>query len=103
MRKLFLGMLLLFPLLSFADLKPKDKLDVTMFCYDTDTLFEALKKNYDERPFFMGKADDIASSTMSFWVSKKGESWTIIASIDDISCVVGSGTNLQLLRMGKTI
>lgn len=103
MRKLFLGIMLLFPILANAELKPTEKLDITIYCYNTDKLFDALKKNYEERPFFMGKADDIASSTMSLWISKKGESWTIVASVDDLSCVVGSGTDLQLLRLGKTI
>jgi hypothetical protein len=93
----------LFPFLVHADITPKEKFDVTLFCYDTDSLFSALRKDFDERPFFVGKANDVASSTMSFWVSKKGDTWSIIATIDDMSCVVGSGTNLQLLKLGKTI
>ena len=79
MRKLFLGIVLLFPMLAFAELKIKEKLDVTMLCYNTDELFTTLKKEFNESPFLAGEADDVATSTMSFWISKKGDTWTIVA------------------------
>lgn len=103
MRNIFLGLVFLLPLISYADLKIKEKTDITLHCYNTDELFATLKKEYDETPFFMGQADDVASSTMSFWVSRKGESWTIVASVDDLSCVVGTGKNIQVIRQGKII
>lgn len=103
MRKLFLGILMLFPLLGYAELKATEKFDVTMYCYDTDKLFAELKKEFDERPFLLGQTNDVASSTMSFWMSKKGDTWTIVASTRDISCIVGTGLNLILLKTGKTI
>ena len=105
MRKLFLGIVLLFPVLAFAEpeLKIKEKLDVTMLCYNTDELFTTLKKEFNESPFLAGEADDMATSTMSFWMSKKGDTWTIVASVKEISCIVGTGKNITVIRSGKTI
>jgi hypothetical protein len=86
-----------------AETKVQDKIDVTMFCYDTDRLFKLLNSDYKELPLFMGNADDIAESTMSLWVSKNGNSWTIVSTKNDTSCVVGSGKNLQVVRSGKSV
>jgi len=103
MNKFILGIIFCIPTIVFAQAKPETKIDVTYFCYNTDTLFKALNSEYKEVPLFMGDAEDIAESVMSLWVSRKGSSWTIVSSKDDISCVVGSGKNLQLVRNGKSV
>lgn len=103
MRKLILWIVFCIPLIALAQPKPQDKIEVTHLCYDTDKLFKALSLEYKEVPVFMGEADDIAESVMSLWVSKKGLTWTIVASKDKTSCVVGSGKNLQLVNNGKPI
>lgn len=103
MRKLILGILFCVPISVLSQTVPQDKIDVTYPCYNTDKLFKLLNSEYKEIPLFMGNADDIAESTMSLWVSGKGSSWTIVSTKNEISCVVGSGKNLQLVRNGKSV
>lgn len=52
-----------------------------------------------------GKADDDAGSTMSVWMNPIDNDWTIIATKDELSCVVGTGTDLKLIpyKKGTTI
>lgn len=103
MRKLILGVIFCTPLFAFANTKPVDKIDVTFLCYDTDKLFKTLNAEYQEFPFLIGDSDDIAKSMMTLWISKNGETWTLITSKDETSCVVGAGKNLKLLRYGKPV
>ena len=96
-------MLCFLPLSTYADIELIDRQNITLPCYDTDKLFEKLTKDYQEFPLLMGETDDIAQSTMSLWISKQGESWTIITSKDKISCLVGVGKKIKLLRYGKSV
>jgi len=72
-----------------------------MSCEKTETVFKALQKEYGEIPVVLGKSDDIAESTMSLWTNPDNNSWTIVATKDEISCVVGSGTKLKLVPYNK--
>lgn len=74
-------------------------------CYDTDTLFNTLKKEYKEIPIVYGTANDQAESIMSVWTSPSSKSWTIVATKDDTSCVIGAGNKFKFLplKVGKPI
>ena len=74
-------------------------------CYETDSLFDTLKKDYKEIPIMYGLTNDMAESTMSLWTNPSNKSWTIVATKGSVSCVVGAGTDFKLmpLRVGKTI
>ena len=74
-------------------------------CYETDSLFDALKNDYKEIPIVYGIANDIAESTMSLWTNPTNKSWTVVATKDKVSCVVGAGTDFKFipLRVGQTI
>jgi hypothetical protein len=72
-------------------------------CFDSDLLFKELRKTYNEVPFVMGKADDEVASVMSLWVNPINKSWTIVASTDTLSCVIGYGKEIRLISKGKTI
>jgi len=74
-------------------------------CYDTETLFNTLKKEYKEIPIIYGSANDQAESTMSIWTSPTTKTWTIVATKEDISCVVGAGDRFKFLplKVGKPI
>ena len=76
---------------------------VQMPCYNTKVLFDALKKNYKESPILIGKADDIAKSTMSLWINSLENSWTIVATKGDLSCVVGTGTHFKVMPNKKSL
>jgi hypothetical protein len=94
----------LFGLLSFnaisqnlPELKRKDTVETAFPCYDTTELFKTLRVNYQEVPFIFGKADDLAQSTFSMWIGPKDKTFTLVATINNLSCVVGSGRDMKLV------
>lgn len=101
MRKLLTGLALCLPLTVFAELESTEQHQIDLMCFDTDLLFQELKNEYQETPFFFGQTDDNIESTMSLWVKKGGESWTIVATKKDLSCILSMGKNLKLVRNGK--
>lgn len=103
MRKLFIGIMCCFPFLVQSDVSATDELSTQFYCYDTEKLFTELRSEYLETPFLMGETSDVAGSTMSLWMSKNGQTWTIVATKKDLSCVVGAGKNLRLVRHGKRV
>jgi hypothetical protein len=70
-------------------------------CYNTKELFKTLRENYKELPLLTGKADDEASSTMSLWLNPVDNDWTIIATKKELSCVVGTGTDMKIIPTRK--
>jgi len=70
-------------------------------CDKTEIVLPTLMKDYQEAPFFVGKADDEAKSIMTFWVNSKNRSWTITSTKKDITCVIGYGDSLELVRTRK--
>ena len=70
-------------------------------CYNTKELFKTLRENYKELPLLTGKADDEANSTMSLWLNPVDNDWTIIATKKDLSCVVGTGTDMKIIPTRK--
>ena len=74
-------------------------------CYNTQELFKSLREKYKELPLLTGKADDEANSTMSLWLNPFENDWTIIATKKDLSCVVGTGTDMKIIptRKGTSI
>lgn len=72
-----------------------------MMCEKTSIVVDGLKKEYGEIPVVLGKSDDIANSVMSLWTNPKTDSWTIVATKDEVSCIVGSGQNLKIIPYNK--
>jgi len=70
-------------------------------CYNTKELFKTLRENYKELPLLTGKADDEANSTMSLWLNPIDNDWTIIATKKELSCVVGTGTDMKIIPTRK--
>lgn len=103
MRKLLTGIALFLPLSVLPELSITETHQIDLICYNTEKLFKELRSEYQELPFFFGETDDQIESTMSFWMRKGGESWTIIATKKDLSCVVSAGKNLKLIKSGKII
>jgi len=67
-------------------------------CYDTKQLFSDLRSKYKEAPILLGATSDQAKSIMSFWANTSTNSWTIIATKDSVSCVIGMGIELKLIN-----
>ena len=72
-------------------------------CYNTKVLLDALKNDYKETPIIVGKANDVAESTMTLWVNPLNDSWTIVATKKDLSCVIGTGTHFKIMPLKKSI
>ena len=70
-------------------------------CYNTTELFKTLRGNYKELPLLTGKTDDEANSTMSLWLNPVDNNWTIIATKKELSCVVGTGTDMKIIPTRK--
>ena len=103
MRKLLTGLALYLPLISFAELSSTEQHQMDLLCFDTSTLFTELRTEHEETPFFYGQTEDNIESTMSLWMKKGGESWTIVVTKKDLSCIMSLGKNLKLVRNGKPI
>lgn len=68
-----------------------------MYCDDTKIITKELLDKYNEIPVVIGKASDEAGSLMTLWTNPTNESWTIIATKDDVSCIIGSGEKLTVV------
>ena len=98
MKKLLL-ILLFVPTLSIAG----EKITTQLFCDDTLTIVKVLKDTHHEEPFLLGIANDVAESLMTFWLNPITKSWTIVATKDDISCIVGVGNKIQVIPLKRKI
>ena len=79
----------------------KDTVKTELPCYNTQELFKSLREKFKELPLLTGKTDDNANSTMSIWLNPVNNDWTIIATKKDLSCVVGTGTDMNLITVRK--
>jgi hypothetical protein len=89
---------------SYAQ-KMEEAVSITVPCYNTTALFKSLKESFKEMPLLTGRASDEAKSILSFWMNPIDNSWSIIATNKDLSCVIGIGTNFNLLnyKTGKEV
>lgn len=83
--------------------KPLTSINRTFYCYDTDRIVKELLNTHKETPFMLGKTSDHLGSTMSLWLSPVTKTWTLVATKDDISCIIGSGTDISLIPLPKGI
>ena len=81
------------------------RIESTIPCFDTKTLFKSLRETYKESPIIMGNTEDDAKSTMSLWMHPVKNSWTIVSTKEKISCVIGVGTDFKLVtpKTGKSV
>jgi hypothetical protein len=72
-----------------------------MFCADTKLIVKDLREKYKEIPVITGKADDEAQSLMTIWMNPVEETWTIVATNKDYSCIIGVGQKLKVIDYSK--
>ena len=72
-----------------------------MFCADTKVIVKQLREKYKEIPVVSGKADDEAKSIMTIWMNPVDETWTILATNKDYSCIVGVGQELKVIDYAR--
>lgn len=68
-----------------------------MYCDDTAIITQELRDKYKEIPVIVGKTADVAESVMTFWTNPTENTWTILATNKDFSCVVGTGNKLTII------
>ena len=76
----------------------KETIETELLCYNTTDLFKNLREKYKELPLLTGKVTDIAKSTLSVWMNPTDKNWTIVATKEDISCIIGIGTDIKLIN-----
>ena len=93
-----MGIVFLEGLLEGVKMSPADRKKV-------NEKLESLKESFKEMPLLTGRASDEAKSILSFWMNPIDNSWSIIATNKDLSCVIGIGTNFNLLnyKTGKEV
>lgn len=72
-----------------------------MFCDDTKTIVKSLKETYQEMPVISGRVDDEANSILTIWTNPTTDSWTIVATKKDYSCIIGTGEKLKVINYSK--
>lgn len=73
-------------------------IDTKLLCDDTASIVKTLKEKYKEKPIVIGKAGDEAESTMTLWVNSSSKTWTILATKNKITCIVGVGDEVKLIN-----
>ena len=93
----------LLPLLFLvvATLASAETLTAEMYCDKTETILKSLRDEYKESPIITGKASDMAGSLMTFWINAETKSWSIVATKDNTSCIVGVGESVELISYDK--
>jgi len=94
-------LLLSLTLLTAQAKSPEEVVTTDISCYNTDELMKFLREDYKEYPIAMGITNDRANSTMSIWVSPRDKSWTILATKQQISCVIGTGIEFDFVPYKK--
>jgi hypothetical protein len=64
-------------------------------CDKDGTIIKKLAEEYKERPFAFGKASK--DLRMVLMVNEKAKTWTVLAVMGNITCLMASGTDLTLL------
>jgi hypothetical protein len=95
---LLIGMAFIAPLES----KAGERITVEAYCDKTTTVVKALREQHQEVPVLFGNASDRANSIMSLWVNVSTDTWTILTTKDDTSCVIGVGENIKSLPIAPS-
>jgi len=94
---LLIGMACIAPLQSNAG----EMVSTELYCSDTKEIVGKLKEKYKESPLLIGKTADQALSIMSLWINPNTKSWSIITTKGDITCVVGTGEDFNLINYNR--
>ena len=68
------------------------------YCDETRKIGQELSEKYQEYPLVYGNTADIGKSLMSLWINPTTKSWTIVATKDDLSCIIGYGDNFNIIK-----
>lgn len=94
MKKLFL--LILLSAIS-TNVVAEEYRTFRVVCDKTDAIIEQLKEKYKEIPIVAGKRLSSSQSTISVWGNPGTETFTILDTLGEMSCVLAVGTNITIL------
>ena len=101
MKKIYITLLMCFITLNSYSQKLEETVKTELPCYNTKELFKSLREKFKELPLLTGKTDDEANSIMSVWLNPIENDWTIVATKKDLSCVIGTGTDMKIIPVKK--
>jgi hypothetical protein len=67
-------------------------------CDDTQIVTKRLFNSFGEVPIIRGLTSDVSETVMTMWINPKENSWTILATKDKITCVIGYGKDFKLIE-----
>ncbi len=68
-----------------------------MYCDETNKINNILRDKYQEIPVLIGKTSDLAESIMTLWTNPVDNTWTIVSTKNDYSCIIGVGEKLTVI------
>jgi hypothetical protein len=72
-----------------------------MLCDNTTVIVKTLKETYHEIPVITGRVDDEVKSILTIWTNPSTDTWTIVATHKDYSCIIGTGEKLKVINYTK--
>jgi hypothetical protein len=78
-----------------------ETVSIDILCDRTQRVFDTLKNEHGESPVLLGKTFDKANSTMSLWTNPTSGTWTILATVKNVTCIIGTGDDLTDLPVKK--
>jgi len=73
-------------------------------CDKTETIISSLKEKYKEVAIIAGKRLNSVKSTISVWGNPETETFTVLDTHGDMTCVLAVGTDITvLLKEGESI
>ena len=94
--KKFVMMLLLVPMLSFAQTVTLHK---SILCGEFNAAIDHLKKQYGEKAIWQGKTN--IDTTVIFFLNPETNSWTLIETNGDLACSISVGESIEVLNKVK--
>jgi len=100
----FLYTIILLSIALTANAQISETITAVMPCGETKLITDKLRDSFNEAPIIIGKTDDEVNSLMSLWANTTTGTWTLIATSQGLSCIIGTGKNLRfVVPAGKTI
>lgn len=97
-KKLLLGTMLTLCLNANA----QEEQSFKSYCDKTEKIFNDLRTNYREQPLLGGKGPSNTTGVMTLWINPTTNSWTILVTYPEKTCVIGGGVDLTLIRNEKS-
>ena len=104
--RFILALLLVLSVPSHAQIQPFE-LNLPITCGDTNKMIEGLREEYDEEIVMMSSDVNELGEELyhSLWINAKNKTWSFIVvnKPKGITCMLASGSTLQMFFPGKQI